>query len=588
MKITIKLIAFLMCFSMLFECCFTGFVVNADESQETESQRPNIQMIPENSTVKPGDTVRVDFYVDNNAGFWGAMFTCKFDSGLSLVESGKTDSDTGENLLKYEIGDSFSSYVCVSPANNDNKLTYVYSNSKIYYNNYYNGKMLSVYVKVDDNAKEGEYSISFTNEELFSTKSAKKFVTDSFDYIDAKITVDNEATQDPVLESPNVELSADSQNNVVISWNSVLNAQSYDVYKTKNIYTSYQKIGSVEQGTLQYTDTDTPNYMEYYYLVKANYNNKYTYSGGVSITLKPVLSVSYEGDYPELTWVKGDNAIYYDIYRTENGKTTVIASKLETDRYTDTSAKGCIDYKYYVKGILNQYSLKTSNTITVLSKGVHTPATAVKENEVNATCTTDGSYDEVVYCTVCGEELSRETKTVFAGHTIEIQNAKSAACTEVGYTGDKICTVCGETVEKGEEIPETGHKLATKNAKKATYFSKGYTGNKVCSICGKTVTKGKEVSKLKLDKPKIKVKAASKSFKVNYKKVKGATGFQLRYRIKGKWIVKNFNTKKSITKTIKKLKKGKKYRVQVRAFVKSGSKKAYSTWTKSKTLMVKK
>ncbi|MBQ7129015.1 MAG: hypothetical protein IJO19_03400, partial [Clostridia bacterium] len=274
MKITIKLIAFLMCFSMLFECCFTGFVVNADESQETESQRPNIQMIPENSTVKPGDTVRVDFYVDNNAGFWGAMFTCKFDSGLSLVESGKTDSDTGENLLKYEIGDSFSSYVCVSPANNDNKLTYVYSNSKIYYNNYYNGKMLSVYVKVDDNAKEGEYSISFTNEELFSTKSAKKFVTDSFDYIDAKITVDNEATQDPVLESPNVELSADSQNNVVISWNSVLNAQSYDVYKTKNIYTSYQKIGSVEQGTLQYTDTDTPNYMEYYYLVKANYNNK--------------------------------------------------------------------------------------------------------------------------------------------------------------------------------------------------------------------------------------------------------------------------------------------------------------------------
>ena len=146
----------------------------------------------------------------------------------------------------------------------------------------------------------------------------------------------------------------------------------------------------------------------------------------------------------------------------------------------------------------------------------------------------------------------------------------------------------GETVEKGEEIPETGHKLATKNAKKATYFSKGYTGNKVCSICGKTVTKGKEIAKLKLDTPKMKVKAASKSFKVNYKKVKGATGFQVRYRIKGKWIVKNFNTKKSITKTIKKLKKGKKYRVQVRAFVKSGSKKAYSTWTKSKTLMVKK
>ena len=31
----------------------------------------------------------------------------------------------------------------------------------------------------------------------------------------------------------------------------------------------------------------------------------------------------------------------------------------------------------------------------------HTPAEAVKENEVAPTCTKDGSYDEVIYCTVC-------------------------------------------------------------------------------------------------------------------------------------------------------------------------------------------
>ncbi|MBQ2920177.1 MAG: exo-alpha-sialidase, partial [Oscillospiraceae bacterium] len=42
----------------------------------------------------------------------------------------------------------------------------------------------------------------------------------------------------------------------------------------------------------------------------------------------------------------------------------------------------------------------------------HTEAEAVRENEVAATCTTAGSYDSVVYCSECGEEISRETFTI--------------------------------------------------------------------------------------------------------------------------------------------------------------------------------
>lgn len=42
----------------------------------------------------------------------------------------------------------------------------------------------------------------------------------------------------------------------------------------------------------------------------------------------------------------------------------------------------------------------------------HTPDAAVRENIVAATCTTAGSYDEVVYCTACGNEVSRTQKTI--------------------------------------------------------------------------------------------------------------------------------------------------------------------------------
>ena len=47
---------------------------------------------------------------------------------------------------------------------------------------------------------------------------------------------------------------------------------------------------------------------------------------------------------------------------------------------------------------------KTTEKLTT-----HTPGDAVKENETPATCTEDGSYDLVRYCTVCGAEVSRET-----------------------------------------------------------------------------------------------------------------------------------------------------------------------------------
>lgn len=48
---------------------------------------------------------------------------------------------------------------------------------------------------------------------------------------------------------------------------------------------------------------------------------------------------------------------------------------------------------------------------TITKTEAHNEGEPVTENEVGATCTTPGSYDEVVYCTECKAELSREPKT---------------------------------------------------------------------------------------------------------------------------------------------------------------------------------
>ncbi len=54
------------------------------------------------------------------------------------------------------------------------------------------------------------------------------------------------------------------------------------------------------------------------------------------------------------------------------------------------------------------------HTDEVKDKQPHTSAVAVQENEVSATCTTGGGYDEVIYCPVCHYEISRVHNTTDA------------------------------------------------------------------------------------------------------------------------------------------------------------------------------
>ena len=53
-----------------------------------------------------------------------------------------------------------------------------------------------------------------------------------------------------------------------------------------------------------------------------------------------------------------------------------------------------------------------SEIIKVTVNADHTPADSVRENEVAATCTAAGSYDEVVYCSVCHEKISSTSKVI--------------------------------------------------------------------------------------------------------------------------------------------------------------------------------
>ena len=94
----------------------------------------------------------------------------------------------------------------------------------------------------------------------------------------------------------------------------------------------------------------------------------------------------------------------------------------------------------------------------VPAKG-HAAADAIEENRTAATCTVEGGYDTVVYCSVCSAELTREHTTISAvGHDYkEVANsAKEATCTEAGKEADQKCSRC-DSVIAGAVIPALGH-----------------------------------------------------------------------------------------------------------------------------------
>ncbi len=141
-------------------------------------------------------------------------------------------------------------------------------------------------------------------------------------------------------------------------------------------------------------------------------------------------------------------------------------------------------------------TLETGSSIAATG---HKPGTKIIENAVAATCTKAGSHDEVVYCTVCDEEITRETITDKAlGHKAGskvTENAVAATCTKDGSHDEVVyCTVCDEEITR-ETITDKalGHKAGSKvteNAVAATCTKDGSHDEVVyCTTCNEEITR---------------------------------------------------------------------------------------------------
>jgi len=140
----------------------------------------------------------------------------------------------------------------------------------------------------------------------------------------------------------------------------------------------------------------------------------------------------------------------------------------------------------------------------------------------------------------------------------------------------------GESTTNKTTLPSED-KTTTNNGVTTTNNGVTTTGNGVTTTSKVVVSRPGKVSVKKVVRSKN-----NRNIKINIKKVKGVTGYQIKYSTNKKLKKAKTVTTKSVKKTLKKLKK-KTYYIQVRAYVvKSCNVKVTGNWSKIKKVKVRK
>ena len=113
----------------------------------------------------------------------------------------------------------------------------------------------------------------------------------------------------------------------------------------------------------------------------------------------------------------------YDVYKcsrcdetTQKNPTSAAHTPAEAvrEKEVDSSCYAEGSYEEVVYCSVEACKHEISRTSKTIEKKAHTPAEAVREKEVDSSCYAEGSYEEVVYCSVeaCKHEISRTSKTI--------------------------------------------------------------------------------------------------------------------------------------------------------------------------------
>lgn len=533
------------------ETGYTGDTYCLDCGEKIKSGK-TIPVLPaENETIiriqdksaAPGDEVTIPVSIEKNAGIAGFSFDVSYDNTILTLKS-----VTGGNVLS--TGQVSTNGDVINWYTSDNVTG--------------NGEILNLVFTVADTAKTGETEIAISPHD-----GKKNLVDEAGNYVDANyqpgtleikkgiigdINEDTDITiadivilnrcvlgkhvlSDSVFALADINDDGDITigdvvilNRHVLGKENILEAREYLIALGDYLGAGGSATISVDDATINPGDTfELPVWIEENtglagIALKFEVPEGFTLN---SITQSNLLSKgSFSTDKNTCTWyaptnMKSDGELMVlNLTAGENaksGKVKVGVKDSDGNNFTDEHGAS----------MLVEFAAGAVKVRSACEVNGHTAGKPVQENKKAATCKKDGSYEEVVYCTVCQEEMSRETKTIPAGHqwNTEYKVDKAATCTEEGSESIH-CKVCNAVKEGSSKvIPKISHKYSDwKIVKEATTDSAG-SKERVCSGCGNKETA--EIPKIAMkptenptpaqQKPSINIKVSKTTFTYNGK-----------------------------------------------------------------------
>lgn len=317
----------------------------------------------------------------------------------------------------------------------------------------------------------------------------------------------------------------------------------------------------------------------------------------------------------DCTWDDTDGAVGYGemVYRYFNRSTAMITGSLDEGNYHQMEP--------FYQGLTPAATQDSGATLTSIGT-VGTPSAKVAAPKISKKDTTEGFMVTLststpgadIYYTVDGMEPSSAAsrsclytgsfevennttvKAIAVYDTMWDSNVASSTLKKKTYTVKfntrGYGTVASKKVLSGKTVKKPSNPKRSKYTFEGWYtdtkYTKKWNFNKAVTKDMTLYAKWKKVS---VGKASIKqlTNVSGKKIKVTINKVSGAKGYQIRYATNSKMKSAKSVSSSSVNKTLSKLKKNKKYYIQVRAYKKdSKGNKVYGSWSKKKAVTVRK
>ena len=244
---------------------------------------------------------------------------------------------------------------------------------------------------------------------------------------------------------------------------------SADETATASVYGAAVTVNTGDTVTMIINIGSNPGYRSYKIVLGYDASALEAVSVSGNVTSNTNTAGKVIATFASATKVEGNGQLFSVSFKVKGTCGTYPVSVSVSELYTDgtvalgyTTAAGSVTVNHaWVKGntvaptcTTDGYTVYTcSNCGATENRDIvaagHKPAAAVKENVVASTCVKAGGYDSVVYCSVCGEELSREwVDSALADH--KYGNAVSKNDDVHTYT----CSVCDHTYDEAHDKDE--------------------------------------------------------------------------------------------------------------------------------------